>query len=412
MSGSDFFLHGAVGVILILISELMQNFGTSLSYLQQSRRVVILECPGGTDKGPDGHRADTGPLLAAFHDVGIEAESIFYTDKDSSNLLLDLVSEGSRSEKPLAFISRVDPGIYPTCTMVKYYEFLRGLAHAGVAAFNHPDDMESLGQKRGLMRLQGWSMFANDTYLYDFGNGPVAFAEGFLHSLGHSGSRVIKQNRGSKGEGIWLVSVLGSEDSIHNSTLIQIVEASTNEAMKMRLGDVLDYFVSSYLAKDGDAILDMPFFPRIIEGEIRLILSGRRVIHVVEKIPKGSLEQASQFKQDNCSTSSEACLAEMAASFSANLDSGAKHTWHSPEEFPMVVEPFHASVEDLLSRMGVRIPPPLWTADFIRSGPSDQTKFVLSEINANCVGFKANPKLAHELVAAVLEELQIESISK
>jgi hypothetical protein len=64
-------------------------------------------------------------------------------------------------------------------------------------------------------------------------------------------------------------------------------------------------------------------------------------------------------------------------------------------------------LEEILAHMGLNKPPPLWTADFIRFGPREETKFVLSEINANCVGFKSFPHLAHDLVASVADSLLI-----
>lgn len=388
--------------LCLLISQRLQLSRATPAIASVNRRIVIFECPGGTDKLVDGHRGDTAPLLAAFHDAGFEAESIFYTDSNASKLLKELASS-QHVQKPVAFISRVDPGVYEHCTMRRYYEFLRRLAEAGIAAFNHPDDMEALGQKRSLLRLQGMSFFANDTYLYPTEMGLGHFSEGFAHSLGRAGSRVIKQNRGSKGEGILWVSLLGSErpqSSISNSTALQIMEASNNQVMIMSLGDFLDYVALQYLAKAGDAIVDMPFLPRIAEGEIRLILSGRRVVYVVEKMPKGAANHTSKSDQDTPDKNKM-------ETFSANLGSGAKHVWHLPEEFPQVVQPFSTELEELLARMGLRNPPPLWTADFIRAGPKDETRFVLSEINANCVGFKSFPHLAHDFVSSVATTLNI-----
>ena len=100
-----------------------------------------------------------------------------------------------------------------------------------------------------------------------------------------------------------------------------------------------------------------------------------------------------------------AAVLEDEAGFSANLDAGAKHVWHRPEDFPEVVQPFMRQLDELLKRLDVQEAPILWTADFIRDGPVDGTKFVLSEINASCVGFKANPELAVELVRSISERL-------
>merc|ERR1711988_816872 len=117
--------------------------------------------------------------------------------------------------------------------MSRYYEFLHALAKAGVAAFNHPDDMEALGQKRSLLRLEGLPIFVNDTYLYASEMGWHTLSEGLLGSLRRSGSRVIKQNKGSKGEGVLWVSLQDNEtrqNNVSSATPVQVVEASNGQA--------------------------------------------------------------------------------------------------------------------------------------------------------------------------------------
>ncbi len=69
--------------------------------------VTILEVRGGTDKGPDGHRRDSGPLLDAFQKRGWNASIEFYTD---------------------AYISRVNPGQYENYTESLYFDMCRQLA--------------------------------------------------------------------------------------------------------------------------------------------------------------------------------------------------------------------------------------------------------------------------------------------
>jgi hypothetical protein len=42
--------------------------------------VVVLECRGGSDKGPDGHRRDTMPICEALRQKGWAAEPLFFDD--------------------------------------------------------------------------------------------------------------------------------------------------------------------------------------------------------------------------------------------------------------------------------------------------------------------------------------------
>jgi len=263
------------------------------------------------------------------------------------------------------------------------------------------------------------------------------------------GGRVLKQNRGSKGEGVWWVQVYEEEPEkpekpekpakdaaadvvveavegagesqsnttvvdttaaiqekegpkttfdfswpfgnrrVTDKTIIRAVEASDNREVVTTLGNFTQETCSQYLRDDGE-IIDMEYLPRIREGEIRLILAGRRVVYVVEKRP-AQIDQTGE-------------------GFSANLDAGAKHIWSGPEKWPQVVLPFYEHLDEMMQRMGAKNPPALWTADFIRRGTSDDTTFVLSEVNANCVGFKAHPKMGRDLAAWVRHELERKNV--
>jgi hypothetical protein len=48
--------------------------------------MYLLECRGGTDKGEDGHRRDTGALAAAFREAGWRCEVLFFTDAGAPRL--------------------------------------------------------------------------------------------------------------------------------------------------------------------------------------------------------------------------------------------------------------------------------------------------------------------------------------
>jgi len=68
----------------------------------------------------------------------------------------------------------------------------------------HPDVMVSFGAKNALTALVGTGLVPDDTYCY---YNVSEFKEKFPLSLS-LGERVLKQNRGSTGEGIWRVRVV------------------------------------------------------------------------------------------------------------------------------------------------------------------------------------------------------------
>ena len=69
-----------------------------------SNAVFIFEVEGGNDKGPDGHRPDTGPLVSAFQRRGWNATVLFYTDRQADSILRTVTTEGD------AYIARINPG--------------------------------------------------------------------------------------------------------------------------------------------------------------------------------------------------------------------------------------------------------------------------------------------------------------
>ncbi len=74
----------------------------------------------------------------------------------------------------------------------------------------HPDVMIGYGAKDALTKLTGADLVPEDTYAYySF----EALQEQFPISLSH-GERVLKQNRGSTGEGIWRVVVEDERGSL------------------------------------------------------------------------------------------------------------------------------------------------------------------------------------------------------
>ncbi len=74
-----------------------------------TRAVVIFEVAGGSDKGPDGHRLDTGPLIQALEARGWACEVITYSDASRDAVLRDV------RDKADGFIVRINPGRYVFC---------------------------------------------------------------------------------------------------------------------------------------------------------------------------------------------------------------------------------------------------------------------------------------------------------
>ncbi|MEN8233799.1 MAG: Cj0069 family protein [Actinomycetota bacterium] len=326
-----------------------------------NKRVIFIEAPGGSDKGPDGHRRDTMPMVEAVREKGWHAETLFYTDERRDEIHDYIAGDFD------AYVPRVNPGTIPSGEEI-YFNMLRSLSDTGVVGMPHPDAMIGYGAKDALVRLTDTDLVPDDTYAYYTID---EFAESFPESLSKS-ERVLKQNRGSTGEGIWRVVVVDDRpyepgDTLPLDTAIKCTEAVDNHVEMRQLGEFMEFCEQYIVGKDG-MLLDMPFMPRIMEGEIRILMVGDKPVFVVHKKP-----------------------AETADAFSATLFSGAKYRYDDPADWPELTSLFHANVDTITSKLGGWSLPLIWTADFmLDDGENGEDKYVLGEINCSCVGFTSH----------------------
>ena len=338
------------------------------------KNVVFFEVRGGSDKGPDGHRRDTMPMVNALKAQGWDAEVIFYSDEDKDDILTRVVNAAD------AYVSRVNPGNIPGGEET-YFEMLRKLNDADVIGMPHPDAMVGYGAKDALVKLTDLGLVPKDTYAYYT---TEAFKTNFPTSLS-LGERVLKQNRGSTGEGIWRVVVTDERpfeagQPLPVDTEIKCTEAVDNHVEMRQLGEFME-FCTQYIVGEYGMLVDMPFMPRIKEGEVRILLVGGTPIFVVHKKP-----------------------AEAEDAFSATLFSGAKYTYDDPAEWQELVDMFLNELPDIMDRLGGYDVPLIWTADFMLDWDDEgNDTYVLGEINCSCVGFTSH--LEHGIQETVADEI-------
>ncbi|HEY8005015.1 MAG TPA: Cj0069 family protein [Phenylobacterium sp.] len=144
-------------------------------------------------------------------------------------------------------------------------DLLREVAAAGVFVSTHPDVTAKMGVKAVLWRTRelGWG---TDTAFYETHADFAAALPGRLAA----GPRVLKQNRGNGGIGVWKVEAAG---------------AGTITAQEARGGAEprtlpLAAFVAERAAdfEAGGGLVDQPFQPRHLDGMVRCYMSGDRVV--------------------------------------------------------------------------------------------------------------------------------------
>jgi hypothetical protein len=153
-------------------------------------------------------------------------------------------------------------------------ELLRELASRGVFVSAHPDVIQRMGTKEVLFRTREMP-WGTDTHLYR----SMDELRGQLPALlGSSGARVLKQNRGSGGNGVWKVELVRNGSPIEEA-LVRVQHAQRGAVVEsMRFGDLLDRCREYFRAFGGTGcIIDQPYADRLGEEMIRCYMVGARV---------------------------------------------------------------------------------------------------------------------------------------
>lgn len=347
--------------------------------------IAVFETEGGNDKDFSGHRKDTMPIVESIRALGWQCDVIYFRP-EWEDVIHDHVTRNYD-----AYISRVNPGTVPGGE-AGYLRLLDRLADAGLVGMPTPADMLAFGAKDALVKLVGTPLVPADTAAY---YDVDAFHRTFPVSMSY-GERVLKQNRGSAGAGIWRVRI--DDDAVRTSvvpgealpadTVLRCTEAVDNHTELRRLDEFMD-FCDRYIDGDNGMLVDMRFLPRIVEGEIRILLVGDEPVFVVHKKPASGGEN-----------------------FSATLFSGATYTYDSPEAWPELVAMFGRVMPFIASRLGTGATgegdvPLLWSADFMLDTAADGSdSYILGEINCSCVGFTS------ELDMGIQEKVAAEAVRK
>jgi hypothetical protein len=301
---------------------------------------------------------------------------MFYSDEAHDDILA--LADGADG-----YISRVNPDIYPGVTMEMYEGLLEELSAMGLASMPHPRFMRLFGSKEALVRIGSLRTGLPDTIMY---RDEATLRETFRANLA-AGPRVLKQNRGSQGEGIWIcrlddASLYNATGTLADDVTVTVTEAVDNSVTRHTVSTLLD-FASKHVGGGGE-IVDQAFMPRIAEGEVRVMFVGDTPVEILHKKPKEG-------------------------GVSATLKSGAVYQRFSPEDpaFARLMRSFSKDIPRLLPSLGLdgHPMPLLWTADFILGPPrppwSDNTGldyYFIGELNCSCVGITTQLHLT-DLVA-------------
>ena len=416
-----------------------------------ARFIPVLEARGidDNDKNDEGHRKDTMPIANAVADregalKTVSAVFQFLEESMANETLSNAALKTFLVSNVHGIIVRNNPGTLSAHSQKKFDNMLRELSDAGVMMMSHPDVMSTLGAKdvsskltglfkkiktlpsplltvraslfiipQALVKIKDLNCGLEDTEVY---YDPESFIEGFRKSLAFQ-PRVIKQNRGSQGEGIWIVKL---KDENYCSTYgecivsldaeIVLMEAWDNHIEIHTVGEFLEFCIHGRTEYSGvwtstgqgryfeggievgAMMVDQRFLPRIVEGEVRCLFVGSELVDIVHKKPKeGGL--------------------------SATLASGAIYTKYAPdaEKFASLVGHLKKDVPRIMESfdMSDRPLPLLWAADYIYGDTEDD--LYIGEINCSCPGITTQleivPIIARVAIETVFPEANINAFS-
>ena len=206
-------------------------------------------------------------IFAELAAIGIHAEPAIYREDMADDLRAQLLAVDG-------VLVWVDP-IHQGLTRTELDPFLRDIAGNGPWVSAHPDVILKMGVKEVLYRTKhlGWGV---DTYLY---RTKTEFHTAFPDRLRTTGPRVLKQNRGNGGQGVWKVELTGEFQS--GATAIRILQARLGSTPE---DTTLAAFMSrceDYLGPEGSGdgcIIDQPFQPRLPDGMIRCYMGTDQVV--------------------------------------------------------------------------------------------------------------------------------------
>jgi hypothetical protein len=148
---------------------------------------------------------------------------------------------------------------------------LRDIASHGPWVSAHPDVILKMGVKEVLHRTKhlGWG---TDTHLY---RTAADFTCIFPSRLQSAGARILKQNRGNGGQGVWKVEL--ASELPGNASVVRVLHAQRGSVPEeMTLAEFMAR-CGAYFASDG-CIVDQSFQPRLPEGMIRCYMGVDKVV--------------------------------------------------------------------------------------------------------------------------------------
>jgi hypothetical protein len=259
----------------------------------------------------------------------------------------------------------VDP-LHDGKTRAALDAMLRDIASRGPWVSAHPDVILKMGVKEVLYRTKhlGWGA---DTHLY---RTPAEFHAAFPPRLQSAGPRVLKQNRGNGGQGVWKVELVSAPAG--KPSVVRVLQALRESVPEeLPLAEFMTR-CEAYFAAEG-CIVDQPFQPRLPDGMIRCYMGADRVVGFGHQFIKALIPPPPEGPNSPAAQPGPRIMHGAEAEPFQALRAKIEAEWT-----PQMMEVLGIDAESL---------PIIWDADFLY-GPrtaSGEDTYVLCQINVSSV---------------------------
>lgn len=320
-----------------------------------------------------------GALFAALAAAGIGAEPAVYHDDFADEVQAQL--RGARVV--LVWCNPIENGRRRD----RLDTMLREVANTGVLVSAHPNTILRLGTKDLLWETRDLP-FGSDVQRVD----SLAQLQAELPQRLRAGARVLKQQRGHSGIGVWRIEALAAKAG--DAPLFALRHAQRgSEEERLDMATVLQRLAAYFEPANGGHMIDQAWQPRLTEGMVRAYLVqdqvtgfGHQAINALYPSAPGA--PAVQPGQRLYFAADDARFQPLRQ----RLENG----W----------------IEQLYRRAGVARDslPLLWDCDFMRGEPTPEepARWVLCEVNVSSVS-PFPPSSIDPLVQAVRSRLQAAS---
>jgi len=264
-------------------------------------RVALVGCyvdshpMGGSDKVTSGHRFDSVGIANGLRNAGLAVQMVFY-NIDEHDRFFEVVPNFD------AIVMRINPGqITANGGDQQKFDKAMSAVAAKIPVWPTPANMELMGAKDALTMIKDMDFGLKDTLGY---YSPEDIKVGFPKTVAFE-KRVVKQNRGSAGEGIWIIELKDKQPcpnygdrTADLSEIIICKEANDNHVEEHTIAEFLEWCENGRTDKSGTwtskgsgkyfdggreaggQMVDQRFLPRIDEGEGRFVMIGKRLFRV------------------------------------------------------------------------------------------------------------------------------------